>query len=176
MAKATPKVTEVTVQEWIDALKSGKFKQTDGVLFNKSSYCCLGVLCRIGKAKFHSDENNGGYGPSFWTNEEGLDFFIDGTDLFGATLNSFNAAERRFKTRKEFEVKGENGRTARITFNPGSGYLGYMYDFVRPTFNTTTARDVLINLNDRGFTFEEIATLIPKLFRTNATIEVSTKR
>jgi hypothetical protein len=33
--------------KWISALKSGKFKQSFGVLSNNEGYCCLGVLCKI---------------------------------------------------------------------------------------------------------------------------------
>ena len=36
-------------QNWIDALRSGDFKQGRYALFNSSTntYCCLGVLCEI---------------------------------------------------------------------------------------------------------------------------------
>ena len=34
---------------WIKALRSGKFKQTTGVLCDKTGYCCLGVLRSIMK-------------------------------------------------------------------------------------------------------------------------------
>lgn len=39
--------------EWIDALRSGKYRQTKGVLKRGAehggpfSYCCLGVLCEV---------------------------------------------------------------------------------------------------------------------------------
>lgn len=32
---------------WVKALRSGKFKQTEGVLKDKNGYCCLGVLCEL---------------------------------------------------------------------------------------------------------------------------------
>jgi len=34
-------------KEWVDALRSGEYKQTKGVLKDKDSFCCLGVLCDI---------------------------------------------------------------------------------------------------------------------------------
>lgn len=35
-------------QAWVDALRSGKYKQTQGKLHNSDdSFCCLGVLCDI---------------------------------------------------------------------------------------------------------------------------------
>lgn len=40
-------------KEWIAALKSGKFEQGMGELYNKeqNSYCCLGVACRVAGLK-----------------------------------------------------------------------------------------------------------------------------
>lgn len=32
-------------QKWIDALKSGDYKQTKSALQNKDGYCCLGLAC-----------------------------------------------------------------------------------------------------------------------------------
>jgi len=34
-------------QKWIEALKSGEYKQTDGKLRQDNRFCCLGVLCDI---------------------------------------------------------------------------------------------------------------------------------
>lgn len=44
--------------QWLEALRSGKYKQGKGALHNKSddSYCCLGVLCEVmGVPEFHGD-------------------------------------------------------------------------------------------------------------------------
>lgn len=35
------------VNRWIEALRSGKYTQTTGVLRNGSCFCCLGVLCDV---------------------------------------------------------------------------------------------------------------------------------
>lgn len=35
------------MKKWVDALRSGKYKQTKGVLKDSNGYCCLGVLCDI---------------------------------------------------------------------------------------------------------------------------------
>lgn len=49
--------------EWLAALRSGEFKQAQGVLQvrDTNAYCCLGVLCRIavnhGVAKIINDEH-----------------------------------------------------------------------------------------------------------------------
>lgn len=34
-------------QKWIDALRSGDYKQTNGRLRQDDKFCCLGVLCNI---------------------------------------------------------------------------------------------------------------------------------
>jgi hypothetical protein len=33
--------------KWIEALRSGEYKQGTGTLQNKCGYCCLGVLCKL---------------------------------------------------------------------------------------------------------------------------------
>ncbi len=33
--------------KWVTALRSGKYKQTQGQLKSEDRYCCLGVLCEI---------------------------------------------------------------------------------------------------------------------------------
>ena len=35
------------IQKWVDALRSGKYKQTTGTLSLDGSFCCLGVACDI---------------------------------------------------------------------------------------------------------------------------------
>lgn len=42
-------------QDWIDALRSGKYKQGKGRLCSDEGFCCLGVLCDVKD-------------PSKWTN------------------------------------------------------------------------------------------------------------
>ena len=37
------------VQKWVDALRSGEYKQGRGRLKDNNSYCCLGVLCEVFK-------------------------------------------------------------------------------------------------------------------------------
>ncbi len=34
-------------KKWVDALRSGEFKQTVEVLNDKNGYCCLGVACSV---------------------------------------------------------------------------------------------------------------------------------
>lgn len=37
----------MTIQQWIDALLSGEFKQGKGRLRTGDSFCCLGVACAV---------------------------------------------------------------------------------------------------------------------------------
>lgn len=55
-------------QKWVDALKSGEFRQTTGVLAKDDCYCCLGVLCTVAGAQ--------------WTDYEGIGEDAEG---FGVT-------------------------------------------------------------------------------------------
>lgn len=34
-------------KKWVDALRSGKYKQTKEFLKDETGYCCLGVLCVV---------------------------------------------------------------------------------------------------------------------------------
>lgn len=47
------------VEKWIDALESGNFKKTEGVLKDcEGGYCCLGVLCHIFKDEIEENTND----------------------------------------------------------------------------------------------------------------------
>ena len=47
------------IQPWLDALRSGKYKQTRNYLKTIKGYCCLGVLCAIEKMNWSLNNNNG---------------------------------------------------------------------------------------------------------------------
>jgi hypothetical protein len=54
--------------KWVDALRSGKFKQGAGVLRDQAGgFCCLGVLCEVVNPKLWVE---GDYGAWFHANEE----------------------------------------------------------------------------------------------------------
>ena len=42
-------MNKVIADKWVKALRSGKYKQAVGDLQNEVGYCCLGVLCDLGK-------------------------------------------------------------------------------------------------------------------------------
>lgn len=43
----THSVSKVEFYRWVDALRSGKYEQTTGVLQDSKGYCCLGVACKV---------------------------------------------------------------------------------------------------------------------------------
>jgi hypothetical protein len=53
-----PKLPPAFKQKWIDALRSGKYKQGRSLLHDpvKSTYCCLGVACRVAQTKIKEYE------------------------------------------------------------------------------------------------------------------------
>jgi hypothetical protein len=64
-AKPKRKMKLKVKKQWLEALRSGKYKQTDGCLRytdqnGSHGYCCLGVLCDIHaketKHKWHDDK------------------------------------------------------------------------------------------------------------------------
>ena len=56
-------MTDLTAKEWrrkwIEALRSGKYRQTTGTLRDRDGFCCLGVLCDISeKGKWVREEED----------------------------------------------------------------------------------------------------------------------
>ena len=53
------KISKKEFNMWIEALRSGKYKQAKGMLQNARGYCCLGVACEIlGSNLSRSEDNN----------------------------------------------------------------------------------------------------------------------
>ena len=51
-------VNKQNVRKWVEALRSGDFKQTTGQLYVDGSYCCLGVACAISGVSISSEHFN----------------------------------------------------------------------------------------------------------------------
>jgi hypothetical protein len=47
--------------KWVEALRSGKYKQARMALETSRGYCCLGVLCRAVGAEFQEFDDDGRY-------------------------------------------------------------------------------------------------------------------
>jgi len=43
-------------QQWVDALRSGKYKKGTGRLRKNRAYCCLGVLCDIMGCRWQEED------------------------------------------------------------------------------------------------------------------------
>ena len=65
------------VKEWINDLRSGKFRKCTGKLYKNGCYCALGVACKTGErlgipgggfAKYHDDnsQTRNDYSPGLW--------------------------------------------------------------------------------------------------------------
>lgn len=59
---------EVTVEEWVAALRSGKYRQTKGYLRDQTGFCCLGVGCDLAD-------------PDLWEEAVDRDGFVYGADI-----------------------------------------------------------------------------------------------
>lgn len=74
--------------KWIEALRSGKYKQGKGNLCHKGYYCCLGVLCELlkNRPKFIKYVNpymkNVSYGGLF------AELSVDQCEIIGINYNS----------------------------------------------------------------------------------------
>lgn len=107
-------------QKWLDALRSGEFRQTTGKLYRESkldkpSYCCLGVLCEVWKRaegsehefvesglRFGPPKSSGfGYLPSYvwgWAGLENVSTDVlvnmnDGGESFSAIADFIEESE-----------------------------------------------------------------------------------
>lgn len=47
--------------KWVAALRSGDYKQTEGLLFRDGAFCCLGVLCDVAAVPFENAGNTRAY-------------------------------------------------------------------------------------------------------------------
>ena len=62
-------INKELVRQWVEALRSGKYKQGRSALRNiDNEFCCLGVLCDISKDTLNLDwELNNIYDPEIYT-------------------------------------------------------------------------------------------------------------
>lgn len=113
------------VKQWVEALRSGEYKQSQGQLRTDEGYCCLGVLSAIVK-----DEIGG-----CWNRNDNTPYpqweFIIGTDVSQSLL-----------PQEIVELVG-------MQTNEG-------------TFPWSVFDWSLIDMNDSGKSFEEIADVIEK--------------
>ena len=77
-------------QDWIEALRSGKYKQGRLALYEPytEAYCCLGVLCKVaGKDHNPEDDIGGAYDWMLTVLPKGIQLFTDMNDREDKTFN-----------------------------------------------------------------------------------------
>lgn len=160
----------MNVRDWVAALRSGKYNQTENYLryptgkANQYGYCCLGVLCNEYNPKKWSK-------TSFIFNPYGksLDYKIayeangdyDETYLPGYLRHALESASKYFPEDVAEDLDGiVSNERVRETLRP------YVIDEGVPDF----AIDMLTYLNDNGMSFEEIASFVEDVFNLDAEI------
>lgn len=82
--------------QWVKALRSGKYKQGQGKLYRdgNDSYCCLGVLCKISGRPWNKSGETLADAPQVveWAGIGDTRPFVDGTSLIGIGLITLNDA------------------------------------------------------------------------------------
>jgi len=64
-------------KKWVEALRSGQYKQTVGVLYDGTGYCCLGVACKVMGVEPETRNNN------FYFDDQNSVLSINAADKLG---------------------------------------------------------------------------------------------
>lgn len=122
-------------RKWVEALRSGGFRQGQGALRSRDGrYCCLGVACDLAAAEgvVVVDDDESGYGR-----DARLVAYVDPATGYKDT------AYLPEKVRDWLGLVDERGR-------------------LKATAQEGVDRDALSSLNDSGATFERIANIIER--------------
>lgn len=127
-------------EEWLKALRSGKYRQSTGVLYNNmdDGFCCLGVFCHLKGVEESKFQNYGM--PVSLIEEENLDIdmpslFKENTIMQSLTLSDKSTVTVTTAWKKEKEI-------------------------VKSKLTESNFTNFLASLNDEGFSFEKIADVI----------------
>lgn len=140
-------------QRWIDALRSGNYKQGKFWLRRgdkcESSFCCLGVLCDI----YNQDTGNN------WSFPEDPEYIDDGEEPSACEAFGFLGEEKVLPT----DVAEWAGF---VVASDGYSIGDYFEGKVRIKACNLVDKTVhtLADLNDSGKTFEDIAEVIEQQF------------
>lgn len=116
--------------DWLTALRSGDYKQTQGCLRDDTGYCCLGVLTDL------------------WVKGSSVEWH---PKPFGT---AFSIATPGWGAESSVTPRGVMSWSD-LTNSTGTTLLGATEDETTDNFYVT-----LSDLNDNGFTFEQIADVI----------------
>lgn len=123
--------------KWLAALRGGKYKQGQQVLHNTddNTYCCLGVLCEVmGLRKIPR--------PIVIDNEKGIS--VNGVDYVHETSEEVLSKNERVLPSSLASMLGNEGQNPMVEYVVGE------------------TRRSLAELNDHGWSFEQIADIIEK--------------
>lgn len=133
-------------QLWLEGLRSGDFSQCPGKLSDGTGYCCLGVLSELAVREGVAMKEDEPYEVNLPYPSEGVR--IEHQVTYDGSLNYLpkSVAEWAFEPFDAYQVNYENPRVNEVRPETDVNYGG----------PTTT----LSELNDDGFTFEQIADVI----------------
>jgi hypothetical protein len=127
-------------QKWIDALLSGKYEQGSEKLRSHQGFCCLGVLCDL-YAQEPFTQGWKFHGAFEEENTQPTDYwYFDGESEF------LPASVR------DWAGLSTHNPQVRVDVSPEEDEDGWFY------------HDEIANLNDSGYTFEELSKLIKEQF------------
>lgn len=123
------------MQKWLDALRSGKYAQAKNQLYDGNGFCCLGIADKV---CFNAYFEPGTYGGYFDDEDQSSSLSAHRARKLGL-LKSVSQTEVDFVLSKYVEVESLDDSA------------------------TLNRQDVLMRLNDEGYSFEEIADAIETL-------------
>ena len=124
-------------QKWIDALRSGKYEQGSEKLRSQQGYCCLGVLCDL------------------YSKEQNVDWDFRGdNDYFQPTDYWYFEDQSEFlpDSVKEWAGLPVGNPSVRVDVTEEDDENDWFY------------KDEIANLNDSGYTFNELSNVIEQQF------------
>lgn len=147
---STTKMNPGWKQKWISALRSGSYQQGNSYLRSTSGkYCCLGVLCDL-------------YDPNGWSpteNPRNEDQCFTYTDRKAETLFNYDDTVLPGSLKAVMKFERTNPQI------PLTRDLVERVCIKHPAFLNVGCHMISVaELNDYGFTFNEIADLIEKYF------------
>lgn len=131
-------------RKWLQALRSEKYTQIDGRLYDGTGYCCLGVADKVCfNATFRPAVRlNGDIRTGTFQDDKGMDGRLYNKRSDALQLN-------KYIMRRDVEMAHNNP--------PDS--IPYLTEELEDSMHASR-EDFLIDLNDKGYSFEQIADVI----------------
>lgn len=92
---------------WLEALRSGKYKQTKRVLKNEEGYCCLGVLCDLHRKVTKTKGN-------VWTKDN---YYLGSNSCLSKEVRHWAGFDKYSNTSIDIKIGGEITNLADINDN-----------------------------------------------------------